>query len=170
VTVCLYWRDHDEPRVRALYRESGFRVICHGRRDDPEFLVRQRDELRRHEVVATNRLGSALWYGAHLGLEPIVFGPVFGQWEADEGARYDAFQRARFPELFDPAATPADRRARADAELGVEHRRSPTELAALLGWDGERPRPGAALRARTLAEHRTRTAVHHLSRLVRHGR
>jgi len=169
VTVCLYWRDHDLVEVRSLYQDAGFRVICHGRREDALFLERQLVELRGHEVVATNRVGSALWYGAYLGLDAVVFGPVFGQWEAEEGARYDAFQRSRYPELFDPSATPEDRTTRAGVELGAEHRRPASELSRMLGWDPGRSAPRPALRLRTITEHRTRTAVHHLRRLVRHA-
>ena len=54
VTVCLYWHEHRMRRVRRLYENAGFRVICHGYRGhwwkdtDPLFLDRQLAELRRH--------------------------------------------------------------------------------------------------------------------------
>ena len=48
VTVCLYWREYDQAAVRRVYEGAGFRVICHGYRDDPHFTRRQHDELLNH--------------------------------------------------------------------------------------------------------------------------
>ena len=71
----IYWLKHRNPRVRAIYEEAGFRVICHGERDgDPEFLFRQRAELRRHKRVASNRLTTAIFYGISEGCEPAIYG------------------------------------------------------------------------------------------------
>lgn len=66
VTVCLYWNEYRNRRIRRLYEKAGFRVICHGYRGywwrdhDREFLFRQLNELRRHRRVASNRLCSAI--------------------------------------------------------------------------------------------------------------
>lgn len=170
VTVCLYWRDHEAAEVRRSYEEAGFRVVCHGRREDPGFLNRQQRELLRHGTVATNRLGTALWYGMSSGLRGEVFGTVFGQWDADEGSRYDAMQRRRHPELFKGDLTTAEGAAVAAAELGSEHLRSPAELREILGFDRLGGRAAElACRVRTRAEHHARTAGHHLSRRIRVG-
>ena len=80
VTVCLYWIEYDIPEVRHAYEEAGFRVICHGRRGwlksgtDPQFLYNQHAELARHRRVASNRLTSAILYGASMGCEVGVYG------------------------------------------------------------------------------------------------
>ena len=37
-TVCLYWREYEDERVRRRYQRAGFPVVCHGRREDPLFL------------------------------------------------------------------------------------------------------------------------------------
>jgi RimJ/RimL family protein N-acetyltransferase len=55
-------------------------VICHGYRGfkwqdtDTRFLHNQLAELRAHRRVASNRLSSAVFYGAAAGCEPAVYG------------------------------------------------------------------------------------------------
>ncbi|MCP2323689.1 hypothetical protein HDA40_002196 [Hamadaea flava] len=140
VTVCLYWNEHHQPEIRAVYEQAGFRVICHGRRgfwwrgQDREFLVRQLAELRRHRRVASNRLTSAIWYGLLAGCEAAVYGdpmvlenadPTFGgyprirdQWAALHGRETDL----------------AECRSLARAELGADLLAGPAELRVLFGW------------------------------------
>ncbi len=80
VTVCLYWIEYDMPEIRGAYEDAGFRVICHGKRGlfrkgtDPLFLYRQREELSKHRRVASNRLTTAVLYGASVGCEVAVYG------------------------------------------------------------------------------------------------
>ena len=63
-----------------MYENRGFRVVCHGyrglhwRNTDTRFLHKQLDELLRHRRVASNRLGSAIFYGASVGCEVGVYG------------------------------------------------------------------------------------------------
>ena len=140
VTVCLYWQEYRSAKLRRQYEQAGFRVVCHGYRGgwwtdlDPGFLYRQLGELRRHARVASNRLCSAVFYGALAGCEPAVYGDpmhlrnetsAFGgqqrilrEWADLHGARVDA--------------SPA--RAIAVDELGADRLLSPPELRRLLGW------------------------------------
>jgi hypothetical protein len=93
VTVCLYWNEYRDDDVRQRYESAGFRVICHGQRGymwrgtDPRFLDKQLAELRRHRKVVSNRLSTAIFYGASVGCDVGVYGdpmlleaedPVFG--------------------------------------------------------------------------------------------
>lgn len=140
VTVCLYWQEYRTPAVRRRYQEAGFRVICHGYRGgwwkdlDPDFLVRQYAEQRRHRRVASNRLCSAVFYGVLAGCEPAVYGDpmqldgerdlfggrsrIRGQWAALHGASVD---------LDTARAVTAD-------ELGADRLLSPAELRHLFHW------------------------------------
>ncbi|WP_229076570.1 hypothetical protein [Actinoplanes sp. DH11] len=140
VTVCLYWQEYRTTAVRRRYERAGFRVICHGYRGgwwkdlDPGFLDRQLAELLRHRRVASNRLCSAVLYGALAGCEPAVYGDpmqlrderdLFGgrprirrQWAALHGAQVD----------------PAVARAVAADELGADRLLTPAELRALFHW------------------------------------
>ncbi|MDT0213518.1 hypothetical protein Q9R29_06430 [Rothia sp. ARF10] len=140
VTMCLYWNDYEDERTRRTYEEHGFRVISHGRRGfmgvghDERFLYRQLSELRRHRRVVSNRLGSALLYGASVGAQIGVYGDpmVLGNDHAVLGGM--AKQVRLFPELHRPAV---DREVAAEAvrtELGWDVVLSPAEVRSTFGW------------------------------------
>ncbi|MGX6604395.1 hypothetical protein ACWKSP_19985 [Micromonosporaceae bacterium Da 78-11] len=141
VTFCLYWHEFRNDRVRAEYEKAG-RVICHGYRGhmwlgtDTRFLHNQLAELRRHERVASNRLSSAVFYGAAAGCAPAVYGdPMYLDKEHLPTA--DRIRR-QWPELHGKHPDPVVARASALAELGAGYLASPGELRAMLGWVGDR--------------------------------
>jgi hypothetical protein len=139
VTICLYFNEYASD-ARKYYERAGFRVICHGYRGhwwrgtDTEFLVKQLAELRRHKRVASNRLSSALFYGAYVGCQPAVYGdPML---LTDEDLTYGGQGRIRrqWPTMHgnDIPMDVAGRIAR--EELGHDFRCTPAELRELLGW------------------------------------
>ncbi|HWH01420.1 MAG TPA: hypothetical protein VNV66_19395 [Pilimelia sp.] len=147
VTVCLYWHEYRNRRIRRRYEDAGLRVICHGyrgrhRRDtETRFLHRQLAELRRHRRVASNRLGSAVLYGAVAGCAPAVYGDPMRLAGEDPSTGGTARIRRQWPQLHgvDPDAAAA--REAAWAELGGDALAEPAELRALFGW----PDPPAAV-------------------------
>ena len=132
VTACLYWLEFENTEIRRTYEDAGFRVICHGRRDDPGFLRRQFDELARHSRVITNRTCTALFYGGAMGREIDVYGEVFA-WVGGTQAAIDAQEQA-FPDLVRGDLSNDDMLALSEQELGFDGLRSPDELRDLLGW------------------------------------
>jgi hypothetical protein len=140
VTVCLYWQEFRDKRLRLRYERAGFRVICHGYRGgwwkdlDGGFLYRQLAEQRRHSRVASNRLCSAVFYGILAGCEPAVYGDPMrleGERSAFGGqARIEREWAALHGRRVDP---PVARRA-AIAELGADRLLPPSELRRLFGW------------------------------------
>jgi hypothetical protein len=162
ITVCLYWMEHDQPAIRRAYENAGHRVICNGRREDPGFLRRQREELRRNRRVVTNRPSSALWYGMWIGLEAEVLGGA-AQLEGDRTIGLEALHRRRWPELFRGTVGATKGRDLAAAELGAAHVRAPDELAALLSlpatWTRSRARTSAAAAAVRVDHHARRLAA-----------
>lgn len=160
VTVCLYWREYDQPDVRRIYEDAGFRVVTHGYREDSLFLRRLHDELLQHDRLVTNRVATALWYGGLLGREIEVYGPVFSIISPEEASSFDAMQRGRWPELFSGPMDPVKARALAASELGAANVRVPQELREVLGWTGRKRRVGSLARAAVHTEHQVRRAVH----------
>ena len=144
VTVCLYWREYERPELRRPYEEAGFQVTTHGGREDPHFLHRQREALLAHRRVVTNRVSTALWYGALLGREVEVYGPLFGSGDAQEEAWWRERQHVWWPEVHAGPVAGSEAVALGRSELGADERRDPDELARLLGWSGWR-RPLAPL-------------------------
>jgi hypothetical protein len=141
VTFCLYWHEFRDDRVRRRYEQAG-RVICHGYRGlrwldtDTKFLHNQLAELRAHRRVASNRLSSAVLYGAATGCEPAVYGDPM---HLDGEVRVTAERiRRQWPELHGTHPDPADATASALYELGAGTLASPAELRAILGWTGAR--------------------------------
>ncbi len=140
VTVCLYWLEFANPDIRRAYESRGFRVICHGERGSRwegkgrDFLRKQLVQLRRHRRVASNRLGSALFYGASVGCEVAVYGDPM-QFE-DERPEYGGTARRMrlWPELH---GTRVDRELASEVarrELGFEYQATPEELRRMFGW------------------------------------
>ena len=143
VTVCLYWQEFQSPRLRRRYERAGFRVVCHGYRGgryrdlDPDFLDRQLAEQRRHARVASNRLSSAVLYGALAGCEPAVYGdPMVLENEDPTLGGQDRIRR-EWPELHGARVDPAAACAVAAAELGADRLLPPAELRRILGWPDE---------------------------------
>lgn len=140
ITVCLYWFEHRDKTLRQWYESRGFRVICQGYRGDRRrpgdaaFLTTQLTELRRHRRVASNRLSTAILYGASVGCEVGVYGDPMTI--NDDHPVYGGTERIRrlWPEMHDAQVPPAVSAAFAHEELGLRHVASPAELAVICGW------------------------------------
>jgi hypothetical protein len=139
--------------VRRSYERAGFRVISHGYRGhmwkgtDTDFLDNQLAELRRHRRVVSNRLGSALFYGASVGCEIGVYGdPMILEAErAVLGGM--ARQKRLWPELHQPVVPRDVATELARVELGLDQTLSSVELIDVLGWrHSRRAAGGAAMR------------------------
>jgi hypothetical protein len=134
VTVCLYWLEYQSRHIRRIYESAGFRVICHGHRDDEDFLYNQLTELRRHRRVASNRLTTAIFYGISAGCEPAVYGdPMLmdGVNPLYEGK--DRVPRL-LPELHGTAIDLSVARELTRQELGSDYLATPAELLEVFGW------------------------------------
>lgn len=137
VTFCLYWHEFRDDRIRSVYERAG-RVISHGYRGqrwqdtDIRFLHNQLAELRGHERVASNRLSSAIMYGAVSGCAPAVYGDPMRLAHEDRTTA-DRIRR-QWPELHGAETNRTEAAASAAAELGADHVAGPDELRAMLGW------------------------------------
>jgi len=144
LTVCLYWNEFENEAVRRVYEDGGCRVISHGERGyayrgtDPQFLRRQLSELRSHQRVVSNRLSSAILYGASVGCEVGVYGdPML---LSGEHPAYGGIERMRrlWPELHQERVPQALAESFATEELGSRYLRGPDELRDLFGWPPRR--------------------------------
>jgi hypothetical protein len=142
ITVCLYWIEFRDKKIRRFYENRGFRVITHGYRGDRsrpgsmEFLRQQLTELRAHRRVASNRLSTAVLYGAAVGCDVGVYGdPMFIE---NDHPVYGGLDRIRdlWPEMHDVTVPRPVAHAFAAEELGARHVVSPAELAEICGWAG----------------------------------
>jgi hypothetical protein len=143
VTVCLYWQEYKTEPIRELYERAGFRVVCHGWRGEhwakrePEFLYRQLAELRRHRRVASNRLSTAIFYGASVGCEIAVYGDPMVLEGEDQATGGQQRITRQWPELLGERVDPVVSAAGAVRELGMDRLLSAPELRELFGWSRE---------------------------------
>lgn len=61
VLVSLYWADVARGCAKQ-YKEAGFRCVTSGRREDPNFLSRQKDLIWLSDMILTNTLGTHMGY------------------------------------------------------------------------------------------------------------
>jgi hypothetical protein len=146
VTICLYWNEYRDADVRHRYEDAGFRVICHGERGymwkgtDPRFLDKQLVELRRHKKVVSNRLTTAIFYGASVGCDVGVYGdPMLLEAEDPVFGGHNRLQRL-WPVLHSVHVPNAVARELAVPELGLDVRLSPVEVIEAFGWQHARHR------------------------------
>jgi hypothetical protein len=155
VTICLYWNEYEDDVVRREYERAGFRVISHGYRGlnwrgtDTLFLYKQLAELRAHRRVVSNRLSSAIFYGASVGCEVGVYGdPMLLHAEDPVFGGNDRLGRL-WPVLHQVAAPVAEAAEIARVELGIGAELTPLEIRQAFGWTHARrytAGPGTPLR------------------------
>ncbi|GGB38848.1 hypothetical protein GCM10011492_32030 [Flexivirga endophytica] len=140
ITICLYWNEYQDKNVRRVYEDAGLRVITHGYRGylwkgtDTEFLYKQLDELRRHKRVVSNRIGSALFYGASVGADIGIYGdPML--LEAERSQLGGQTKPLRFwPEMHQPFVPRDVAWELTREELGMDVVLSPAEVRQEFGW------------------------------------
>ena len=132
-TASIFYQDLDDPDFVEPFRRAGWRTVTFGSRADPMFLPRMILELQAHRAVVSNSVGSAIWYGAHLGRRVRVMGkpPTV---TVVTGRAVDLDLAHRWPGLGGQGIDGDEAVAVANIELGYPCLRGPDELAELLGW------------------------------------
>jgi hypothetical protein len=158
ITVCLYWHEYEQAELRELFERRGCATTTMGHRNDnPEFLLRQHELIRRHAFVSSNRVSTATFYALTAGRPFFLHGPPVGLSESDDptGEQFDRWQREQFPDLCSLEPDFERQRAIGEHELGADHLLSPEQLRErlLLGPEhrGTRLRLGLRRRAHDLA-------------------
>lgn len=134
VTVCLYWREAEDPGIVDAYGSRGFRVICHGDRYNRRFLHDQRRELLLHDRFVTNQISTATFYAGLHGLDVDLYGPQFADRVPGPDGQTAPSWDERWPGVFEGPIDQEEVRSLAFDELGAGGLRSPEELIDILGW------------------------------------
>lgn len=141
VTMSLYYTEYDRPEVRRPYEEAGFRVVSFGTRGwyyggtNRTFLYQQLREMRRHRRVASNRLSTAVFYGASVGCDVAVYGDPMELAGEDASFGGNARIRRLWPELLGADVPREVAREVVADELGRDALHGPEELRLLFGWE-----------------------------------
>lgn len=140
--VMLHVNEYRSSEVRNCYERHGLAVSCNWRigtdslAHDPLLLVRQVSLLQRARRVVSSQVATAVWYGAFLGAEPAIYGPVFRDSSLSDAETYLSQQQHRYPYLFEDCSDfdPEAGRQQSMTELGSMHQIEPVLLAAELGY------------------------------------
>jgi hypothetical protein len=137
-TICLYWREFDDTRIRKLIEDRGLAITTLGHRDqNPDFVARFRDLVLRHKYVCSNSYSTALFYSLYLGRRAFVHGQTFvtrlKPESVDSLTQFDKMRR-RYPQLqWDHFNDTSYQDIGAD-EIGASFQLRSDELKAELGW------------------------------------
>lgn len=164
--VCMHVDDLQRPELVRAWTSAGHRITTAGQRRDPNFLARVLWLLLSAEKVISNRLATALVYGAAAGTPVSIYGPHFHIAGIAETSS-EQYLRRLWPEFYLDDADPLVLKDVADAELGRAYLRSPEGLRQVLGWQSRSPKPfvdywlGAPLsKARTVLGWKDRAVSH----------
>lgn len=72
ILISFYWRDLIL-QFQKIYQNTGFRIVCSGRREDPFFLNRQKDLFWLADMVMTNGVGTHVGYAIAMGKPCYIF-------------------------------------------------------------------------------------------------
>ena len=146
VTVVLYWTEYEDMKIREIYESLGLRTITHGRRafeysgGVDSILLSQYKEIVKHERIVSNKLTTALLYGASLGLQVEIAGDsgdihIPGLEQKARNVFGEIFYEKLAPFLF--LGKPAEHSTMfefAMSELGYDCLLDPIQLTELFGW------------------------------------
>jgi hypothetical protein len=140
IMVVLHRYDFANAETRKSYESIGHSITTHGvgtpwEKDfDPLFLKKQRDVVSRFEKVVSNSMSTAILYATSLGLTAEIGGPIdYSVTNPDDKASQAGDGKTNWVELLNNNYSQLWR-----DELGLNCKKSPTELREILGWD---PKP-----------------------------
>lgn len=71
ITICLYWRDI-EIGINKIYQDKGYKVVCAGHRNNPNFLSNLKSIILLSDITISNGLGTHLGYCLYLKKPHII--------------------------------------------------------------------------------------------------
>jgi len=140
ITVVLHKYDFANADTKQKYESAGHSVISHGsgtpweKGFDLEFLKKQRDVVARFSKVVSNSMSTAILYATSLGLTAEVGGPIdYSVTNPDDKASQAGDGKTDWAKMLNNNFAQLWK-----DELGLNCKKSPTELKEILGWS---PRP-----------------------------
>lgn len=161
-TICLYWREFEDARIRRHIEERGFSVTTLGNRDqNPDFLARFRDLALRHVYVSTNDYSTALFYSLFLERKAFVHGQTFvnqlKSGKTDSLTQFNDMKR-RYPQLDWEGFNGTPYQDIGADEIGAAFQLGPDELRTVLGWTASQQLISVGRRIRSSARRRLQPA------------
>lgn len=141
-TICLYWREFEDARIRRQVEDRGLAITTLGHRDQtPDFVARFRDLVLNFKYVCSNSYSTALFYALFLGRRAFIYGQTFVSRlkpeSVDSLTQYDNMRR-RYPQLEWDRFNDTSYQDIGAEEIGASFQLRSDELRAELGWTPSR--------------------------------
>ena len=141
-TICLYWREFEDARVRRQAEDRGLAITTLGHRDQtPDFVARFRDLVLRYEYVCSNSFSTALFYSLFLGRKAFLHGQTFVNRlkaeSVDSVTQYEEMKRL-YPQLEWDRFNDTSHQDIGAIEIGASFQQTSDELRAEFGWTPSR--------------------------------
>lgn len=139
VTVCLYWIQYADPAIVRLFEREEISVVTLGpRNSNPSFLRMFHDLCAQYAYVSSNHFSTAVFYALYMRKKVFLFGKSrFAEiaWFPRNLGPPQRDLPAVYPQLLWPNFDDKSYYWIGEEELGLEFKRSPTELRELFGWN-----------------------------------
>lgn len=140
ISVCLYWYEYQNKKVRKLFEKENMEVVTLGHREkNPDFLINFRNLVDQYPYVSSNMYSSAVFYSLYMGKKVFILGKPEYQdikllkWKKRRIYDHDEFS-SLYPELLWKNFDDKSYSWIGEKELGLEFKRSPRELLEIFGW------------------------------------
>jgi hypothetical protein len=138
ITVALHYNDYFDYTTTSVFNRYGIAVVtCGSPLGSADFLQRMVDLMRKHSIVTSNVVGTAIFYASFLGQLAFVGGPIptrYGLNGSTELASKEVYDhdwaKKEFPTLICGPQEATVNKEVGMRELGLEHKKMPFEL-----WD-----------------------------------
>lgn len=141
VTVCLYWVEYENIKIRELFYKNNIKLVSLGHRDNtPIFLKHFINLVSKYAYVSSNSFSTAVFYSLYLRKK--VF--IYGKYDKRD-LKFSEFGETKFnskkylyksyPEILWKNFDDRSHYDIAEKELGLEFKKTPNELKELFGWN-----------------------------------
>ncbi len=141
VTVCLYWIEYENLKIRELFYKNNIKVVSLGHRDNtPNFLKRFVNLVNKYSYVSSNSFSTVVFYSLYLRKKVFIYGKFDRRdFRLNEFREYKPNSKNYlykfYPKLLWKNFDDRSHYYIAEKELGLEFKKTPNELRELFGWD-----------------------------------
>lgn len=141
VTVCLYWIEYENIKIRELFYKNNIKVVSLGHRDNtPNFLKHFINLVSKYSHVSSNSFSTAVFYSLYLRKKVFIYGKydkrdfkLIGVRETKIDSNNHLYKS--YPEILWKNFDDRSHYYIAEKELGLEFKKTPNELRELFGWN-----------------------------------
>ena len=130
LTIHLHANEYENSNLKSSYTKRGFLPVTSGKIHNVKFLYNLREKLVQTPFIVTNRISTVSMYAASLGIPTHFIGDI----PSTKGETKETLSQLKMlqEELGSYSNNPDSLIRFSERELGINHKKSPTELASIL--------------------------------------